>query len=506
MNYQVLIAEDEAVTRNAVHSSLTELLPTADFLLAENGKQAIELAERNGGVQLAFLDIKMPVMEGIEAARSLRAAWPNCQILFLTAYSEFSYMKEALNIGAVDYLLKPFTQTALAAALQKALGQLTLYENEQKLGQHFQSQIEKLSQWVDNQVLLNVISEQQSEESILQQFRRRGLHFQAGVFAAIRVPQGASLSRVSGMLRGHNWGAGIKLFFYAQQNTILVLFAAPSAYQMNSGFTERIEQFCCKTENLMHLRLSCAAGQPFEQLSDAAYRCFLSFAALHQCTEEAPFLPMDGEQPSSLAAYLADRLTDSQAFCTAVQAYLEFMEMQQFKPDHIRQKLFDALSHVVQSCPPSVMQELRGTVLASESTEALTGLLPHMRQKLLAASASAMVRSENADPKSLIARYLQQHFTENLTLEAVAADMGHAPTYFSKLFKKLFGQTFISYLGELRLERAKELLVTTDMNVKEIAFTAGFRDAAYFTSLFRRAVEMTPTEYRTRHTEEESAT
>ena len=116
MNYQVLIAEDEAVTRNAVHSSLTELLPTADFLLAENGKQAVELAEKNGGVQLAFLDIKMPVMDGIEAARNLRAAWPNCQILFLTAYSEFSYMKEALSIGAVDYLLKPFTQTALAAA------------------------------------------------------------------------------------------------------------------------------------------------------------------------------------------------------------------------------------------------------------------------------------------------------------------------------------------------------------------------------------------------------
>ncbi len=506
MNYQVLIAEDEAVTRNAVHSSLTELLPTADFLLAENGKQAVELAKKNNGVQLAFLDIKMPVMDGIEAARSLRAEWSNCQILFLTAYSEFSYMKEALNIGAVDYLLKPFTQTALAAALQKALGQLTLYENEQQLNQHFQSQIEKLSQWVDNQVLLNVISEQQSEQSILQQFRRRGLNFQAGVFAAIRCPEGTSLSRICGMLRGHNWGSGIKMFFYAQQNTILVLFAAPSAYQMSSGFTERLTQFCRKAENLMHLKLFCAAGQPFEQLSDAAYRCFLPFAALHSCSEEVPFLPMDGEQPSSLAAYLADRFTDSEAFCAAVQAYLAFMELQQFKPEHIRQKLFDALTHVVQPCPPSVMQELRDTVLACESTDALTGLLPHVRQKLLASSTSAMVRAENADPKIIISRYLQQHFAENLTLEAVAADMGHAPTYFSKLFKKLFGQTFISYLGELRLEKAKELLVTTDMNVKEIAFTAGFRDAAYFTSLFRRAVEMTPTEYRTRHKEEASAT
>ena len=182
------------------------------------------------------------------------------------------------------------------------------------------------------------------------------------------------------------------------------------------------------------------------------------------------------------------------------------MELQQFKPDHIRQKLFEALSHVVEPCPPSVMQELRDTVLSCESRDALADFLPHIQQKLLASSTSALVKSENADPKSIISRYLQQHFTENLTLEAVAADMGHAPTYFSKLFKKLFGQTFISYLGELRLEKAKELLVTTDMNVKEIAFAAGFRDAAYFTSLFRRAAEMTPTEYRTRHKEEASAT
>ncbi len=506
MNYQVLIAEDEAVTRSAVHSSLTELLPTADFLLAENGKQALELAEKNGGVQLAFLDIKMPVMDGIEAARSLREAWPNCQILFLTAYSEFSYMKEALSIGAVDYLLKPFTQTALAAALQKALGQLTLYENEQQLNQHFQAQIEKLSQWVDNQVLLNVISGQQSEESILQQFRRRGLNFQAGVFAAIRCPEGLPSSRISGMLRGHNWGPGIKMFFYARQDTILVLFAAPSAYQMSSGFTERLTQFCRKVETLMHHKLFCAAGQPFEQLGDAAYRCFLPFAALRRCTAEEPFLPLDGEQPPSLPAYLADRLTDPEAFCAAVQACLEFMELQQLKPEHIRQKLFEALTHVVEPCPPSVMQELRDTVLSCESMDALADFLPHVQQKLLASSTSAMVKSENADPKSIISRYLQLHFTENLTLEAVAADMGHAPTYFSKLFKKLFGQTFISYLGELRLEKAKELLVTTDMNVKEIAFAAGFRDAAYFTSLFRRAVEMTPTEYRARHKEEASAT
>ena len=118
MSYHILIAEDETVTRNAIAENLRAILPDARLVLAENGQRAVEQARDLPRLDMVFLDLVMPVLDGVQAARRLRAQWENCQIIFLTAYSDFAFMREALDLGAVDYLLKPFSQTGLIAAVQ----------------------------------------------------------------------------------------------------------------------------------------------------------------------------------------------------------------------------------------------------------------------------------------------------------------------------------------------------------------------------------------------------
>jgi two-component system response regulator YesN len=83
-----------------------------------------------------------------------------------------------------------------------------------------------------------------------------------------------------------------------------------------------------------------------------------------------------------------------------------------------------------------------------------------------------------------------------LTLEEVAEHVGLSPYYFSKLFKDRFGVTFIDYLTEVRIERAKEEMRDPNKSLKEVCFLVGYNDPNYFSRVFKKQTGLSPTEYR----------
>ena len=114
MRVTALIADDEAAMREQLHARLLEVWPEIDVVaMASNGVEAVELAARHQP-QIAFLDIRMPGMGGIEAARQL---YNRCHIVFATAYDQ--YAVDAFEHGAIDYLLKPVTAERLATTCER---------------------------------------------------------------------------------------------------------------------------------------------------------------------------------------------------------------------------------------------------------------------------------------------------------------------------------------------------------------------------------------------------
>jgi two-component system response regulator YesN len=86
-----------------------------------------------------------------------------------------------------------------------------------------------------------------------------------------------------------------------------------------------------------------------------------------------------------------------------------------------------------------------------------------------------------------------------VTLDETADYIGLSPYYFSKMFKERFQMTFIDYLTQLRITKAKELLNDQKMSLKEIASTIGYRDPNYFSRVYKKATGESPSDYRTRH-------
>lgn len=96
----------------------------------------------------------------------------------------------------------------------------------------------------------------------------------------------------------------------------------------------------------------------------------------------------------------------------------------------------------------------------------------------------------------MIRNYIDENYQEDISLQTAASAMNYSDAYFCKIFKQCFDKSFIVYLSEYRVEKAKQLLSDVKNNVKDISQKVGYRDSNYFAKVFKRVVGVTPTEYR----------
>ena len=127
---RLLIADDEKLEREALAELVLRRFEREVVLeVAENGRKAADTAVL-WGADLILMDIEMPGMSGLDAARAVLAQRPFCRVIFVTAYSLFQYAHEAVHLGACDYLLKPVDPDELEASVRRAMRQI---ETERKL-------------------------------------------------------------------------------------------------------------------------------------------------------------------------------------------------------------------------------------------------------------------------------------------------------------------------------------------------------------------------------------
>lgn len=133
-------------------------------------------------------------------------------------------------------------------------------------------------------------------------------------------------------------------------------------------------------------------------------------------------------------------------------------------------------------------------------------LKPWNEEKLCSLISEAIASIKNVEESSnenlqdsqkvVIKKYIKENYKRDISVGDVAGILGYSDVYFSKIFKQLFDDTFINYLTNVRIEKAKVLLKDVSFNIKEVGASVGYTDSNYFTKVFKRAVGMSPSEYR----------
>lgn len=120
---KILIADDEQFERELLAQLVdSRFSRQAQSRMAENGRRAVDVATL-WGADIILMDIEMPGIDGIEAAKQILLQRPDCKIIFVTAYSLFTYAHEAVKLGARDYILKPVDPAEVERAIRQAMAQ-----------------------------------------------------------------------------------------------------------------------------------------------------------------------------------------------------------------------------------------------------------------------------------------------------------------------------------------------------------------------------------------------
>lgn len=139
----ILIADDEKYVRLELHSLLDELLPQANIEEVENGSQLKKRLDQ-GGLNMAFVDIKMPGQSGLQILREYDFKKDGTIIVILSGYSDFSFAQEAISLGVSEYMLKPVSKEELLTVITKLLTSVSFKSCENETESHLVYDAEKI--------------------------------------------------------------------------------------------------------------------------------------------------------------------------------------------------------------------------------------------------------------------------------------------------------------------------------------------------------------------------
>ncbi|WP_018751693.1 response regulator [Paenibacillus sanguinis] len=497
----IAIVDDEASIREGLGRIVSK--ESERFVvtgLFANGQDLLDrLHLQNITVDAIITDIRMPVVDGLELIKQVKALYPDIRCMLISGFTDFEYARQALRYSAVDYLLKPINKNQLFTLLHKL--------EEEKETKHHQAQ--RLRQGL----LLSFLKNAPDLCSKLPELTLPLPYFV--VFAL----KGASVQ----LLRDKLELLTCPSFPFWDLVEIGDPIFALIGYAENIPEHKELHNIAYRLQSWLpvnRLLIGTSPGYQETALLGQAYH-----EALHACELGIYEATSWSYQPYEAMGQNAVGQEEAQAGAIFAQGReeliqkLQILELSQIeaclqrlfslsREPKLPQKGIVLLCRMVLDSAAAELQEWHqysGPSLAKELEEALSASLffDEMQTMFIAGFIDLLgvIRSARLEQagKSVetVKRWIAEHYDQPAELGHLAGLVFLTPTYLSKLFKAETGMTITDYLIEVRINQAKHLLRSgCSLKVHEIGSKVGYPDPAYFNKLFKRMVGVTPNEYK----------
>ena len=532
---KVFLVEDEVIIRSGVKKSINWEQEGYEFVgEASDGELAYPMILKEKP-DILITDIRMPFMDGLGLSRLVKKELPDIKILILSGYDEFEYAKKAIKIGVTEYLLKPISAAKLTEVLN-AVAETIRQENEEKnLLETYFAEMRENTERDKMRLFEKLLMGDLSMGEILEAGERFGMNLGAScykivlfkilanlenhVYAEQMVDACSSVEQAASMMEGvYVFQRGVEgwAFLLTAQDEKSMEESAKILYQnlkqAMKNYTQ-LEYFGGIGSAVPRIR---SLKQSFREADRAFAARFVEEA--NQIISQKEFeksqmeegLKMQGvvqigKSREMLQKFLSNGTREEvKAFS---DAYISRIEEENIRSTMVRQYVVIDVCIVILSFCERISSANR---LQEEAEE-----LQKMMQKIhsLSEIKKYVVRLLNEaielrDAESgrrysdLIAaakKEIENHYmTEEISLNTVAISVGMSPSYFSSIFSKEAGKTFVEYLTEVRIEKAKEFLMCSSMKTSEIGYEVGYKDPHYFSYIFKKVQGCSPKEYRAR--------
>ncbi|MCM3113836.1 response regulator [Neobacillus sp. MER 74] len=508
--YNVMVVDDEPVIRYGLKASVDwtreGLHYVGDY---PNGEEALKAVE---GITLDLLitDIKMPVMDGLILMKEMLQLFPRLKVILVSSYTDFDYVREGLQLGAVDYVLKPTLEPEdFTKLIQKCVDMIKMDRMvEEKLALVNQTTFIRERKSLE-QAIKKVILEDASSEELHQKVSWLKEPF---LLSTMTLNHNDMLEEQYGFLYKTMILEDVQNYFYNnmdegicfpvnENQMFFLLNTKVDPYvvigklkeeleqETNSSFTvgfEMIQDLLSVKKGFERSRL--ASEQRFFHSNESIFR-YESFKAGKLTSLDIEWLhpillPYDKQR---LMDFLTNRFQEWESKM-ALPMEIKNDACEIFGHLFMKQLDFDTLMEKYEQIKKiETLDEIKSTLLLQIEEYVELG-----QQKRHHPHADNAIMQKALD-------FIHGHYTGELTLQLVSSHVHISRNYFSVLFKQLIGENFIDYVMNLRIQKAKELLENTSLKVYEVAEQSGFNDVKYFSKLFKKLIGSTPIDFRSKN-------
>ncbi len=532
---KVFLVEDESVVREGLKNNIPWEQYGYRFVgEATDGEMALPLI-RKTKPDVLITDIKMPFMDGLSLSNMVNQEFPKTKIIIISGYDDFEYARQAIEVGVDQYLLKPITKLALKKSLLELKEKIEQEMEQNDYQTKYQNEMHEFEQFSRRHFFERVLGGELTVKEIYEEASKLSLEITASrynlLFFFIQEKNASQIAEeMEEFARKQD---SILHFFLRYPQYILFRWNVNSYGVLIKSEADKIDDDTLR--GLEHIKSVCSLaedkiewyvtmGAPVERLSMLpesyqrvnhyfAYRFIMP--NIHVLTENslANYMTtqedknIDNVNPAKMdPEIIKDFLArgDCSEIHDFVESYLisikEALLSRMFRDYVVLNVRFAAMAYletigvsqeefVGQINNPNLNHDIKPEDVTEYFEDVLQAAFG-IRDKLSDYQSGKILR------KAL--EYIDENFTlDTISLNSVAKQVDVSANYFSTIFSQGMQKTFIEYITNKRMDKAKKLLRGTDKSSSEIALEVGYKDPHYFSFVFKKTQGVNPREYRT---------
>lgn len=529
---KVFLVEDEFVVREGIKNNVEWKSHGYEFCgEASDGELAFPMIQKLKP-DIVITDIKMPFMDGLTLSRLIKKEMPWVEIIILTGHQEFEYAKEGIKIGVAEYLSKPINGEDLLKAVDTVAVKIEEKHKEREIREQYMKEMQENFQKERKELFQYLVTGSKSVSELLEIGDRLEMDLSAMwyniVLFVTRSNMHAmdeysnSLVEIELKLKELNDDSHLIVFDRNLEGKAL-LFKADSREELESIQSEYLAKTREILENYGHVSYFGGIGEPvnrlrelpmsFEQASHAfAHRYLVKESCIlnSETSEQGVYLEKEEFNISKVDTKQIDRskireflkLGNPGETIYFVEEFFKDLGSKSVESIMFRQYIaMDAYFGVVDFLEDMQLsrEEIEPLDVASGTLQSVDNTMKYVVRII---EKAVELRERKASNRyggivDEVIQYIEKNYAEEeLSLNILASHVNFSPNHLSMIFSQQTGQTFIKYLTDYRMNKAKELLRCTGKRSSEISIEVGYKDPHYFSYLFKKTQGMTPTQYR----------